>query len=199
MLDVFEFCQSTRFLAGGATQREKQFEFSPKRPWIRRVTDVGDYLDAVTRDPDREVQETPWHVLEERYLDELRGIAGKIKTNGRGSVVEEARKRRSEFSEYFGSVKKTRALADEIGRVTMVDGDRLFRESLMEMPYGHLDTIMMMQTLLPHVEFPLITVMVDAYQEGLLPYGVFNGRLDRTYAGPDVLLCIDPVNLELKG
>ena len=79
-----------------------------------------------------------------------------------------------------------------------IDGERLYRESLMEMPYGHLDTVVWMQELLRQVEFPVITVMVDAYEEGLLPYGVFNGRLDRHYAGPDVLLCIDPANLELK-
>lgn len=118
---------------------------------------------------------------------------------GCGPLLEELERENSEFSNFFGSVRQTKVLATEIGRVTRIDGERLYRESLMEMPYGHLDIVMWMQKLLPQVEFPVLTVMTDAYQEGLLPYGVFNGRLDINYAGPDVLLCINPADLELKG
>ncbi len=198
MLDVFEFCMSSVFLAGGAVDREKHYEFPLKKPWIRRVTHVREYVDAVTRDPHDETQETPWHVFEEMYLNDLNGIVTKVTFNGCGPFLEEKDRMESTFSEHFGAVQQTRQLALEIGRIAQIDGERLYGEALMETPYGHLNIIMWMQELFPKVEFPLITVMVDAYEEGLLPYGVFNGRLDFNYAGPDVLLCIDPANLELK-
>ena len=198
MIDVFELCKSEAFLAGGARESEKHFEFPPKRPWLRRVTDVGEYISSTTHDGGEETTLTPWHVLEERCLGQVREIFSKTRSLGSGVFLDEIKRKRSAFDEHFGTVTKTWDLALKIGHIAEIDGERLYRESLKEASYGHLGLILLMQELLPRVTFPLISVMVDAYEEGLMPYGVFNGSLDKTYAGPDVLLCLDPEALETQ-
>lgn len=195
MVDVFELCKSEAFLSGGAAEREKLFEFPPKRPWLRRVTNVAEYIASTTRDANDEDKLTPWHVLEERRLDSIREIYSKTRMLGIGSLLEDISKKRTAFDEFFATVTKTRDLAMEIGRAAKIDGERLFREALVEAPYSHLQLIQTMQDLLPNVTFPLLEVMLDAFKEGLMPYGVFSGVLDRNYAGPEVLLCLDPAAL----
>lgn len=195
MVDVFELCKSEAFLSGGAAEREKLFEFPPKRPWLRRVTNVAEYIASTTRDANDEDKLTPWHVLEERCLVHIRQIYSKTKTLGTGILLDDINRKRTAFDEYFETVTKTRDLAMQIGRATEIDGERLFRESLMEASYSHLKLILTMQDLLPNVTIPLLSVMSDAFKEGLMPYGVFDGTLDMTYAGPDVLLCLDPAAL----
>jgi len=195
MIDVFELCKSETFLAGGAKEMEKRFEFPPKLPWLRRVTDVNEYIASITPTDSDDPGLTPWHILEEKWLGQLRQLFSKIRSIGTGPIIEDIQKKRSEFDKCFGTVTKTWDLALMIGRAAKIDGERLYRESLREASYSHLALIMTIQDLLPNVTFPLLSVMTDAFIEGLMPYGVFNGLLDETYAGPEVLLCIDPANL----
>ena len=157
MIDVFDLCRSDRFLAGGAQAREKSFEFPPKRPWIRRVTTVDEYLRAVTRDPDDEDEtETAWHILEERYLSELLGVTDKVSTLGCGPFVEELNAKQMALSNLLASTDVTRPLAEKIGRVAQIDGERLLMESLGESPYSHLRVVLLIQELFPQVVFPLV-------------------------------------------
>ncbi|MFG0331940.1 MAG: hypothetical protein ACF8TS_01135 [Maioricimonas sp. JB049] len=198
MPDVFELCRSERFLAGKPSERERSFTFPEQRPWQWRVTSAGEYLEAIRRDPDDEDEErkTSWHVLEERYLAEHVAIVSKIRSLGAGPAVKAIWDRRVELSNLLATDTRIRDVAERIAAHGGIDADRLLGESLGEMPYGHLRAAASLQQLLPEVDFPFIIVLVDAYGEGLLPYGVFDQRLDPNYVGPDVLLCVDPANLD---
>ncbi|QDU39170.1 hypothetical protein Mal4_35060 [Maioricimonas rarisocia] len=197
MPDVFELCRSERFLAGGPSAAERSFEFPGQRPWQWRVTSADEYLEAIRRDLDDEDGErkTPWHVLEERYLAEHVGIVSKIRSLGAGPAVKAIWDRRVKLSNLLATDTRIRDVAEQIAAHGGIDAERLLGESLGEMPYGHLSAAASLQQLLPDVEFPFITVLLDAYGEGLLPYGVFDQSLDPNYVGPEVLLCVDPANL----
>ncbi len=63
------------------------------------------------------------------------------------------------------------------------------------MPYGHLAVAVLASELMPTVRFPVVEVLMDAYSQGLLPFGVYGQQLDPNYVGPNVLLCLNPANL----
>ncbi|MEW4530155.1 hypothetical protein [Maioricimonas sp. JC845] len=198
MSDVFELCRSERFLAGGPSASERSFEFPGQRPWQWRVTSADAYLEAIRRDPEEEDDQrrTPWHILEEQYLAGHVGIVSKVRSLGAGPAVKALWDGRVELSNLLATDLRIRNVAERIAAHGGIDADRLLGESLGEMPYGHLRAALSLQQLLPKVEFPFITVLLDAYGEGLLPYGVFDQRLDPNYVGPEVLLCVDPSNLD---
>lgn len=198
MIDVFALCSSDTFLAGCQTPREKHYAFPGKRPWLRRIVPASEYVLAVTPAKGRENVKTPWHVLEEGHLRYIRRMISDATSLACGERVDEMNRKRLEFSSLFGSVKPMKPLAQSIGQATGIDGDRLYRETLRETPNSHLSVLLSTEMLFPGLTFPFLVVVREAYEEGLFPFGVFDGRLDSSYAGPDVLLCVNPADLEAK-
>lgn len=197
MVSVFELVQSDKYLAGGATELEKSFEFPRKRPWTWRITAVTDYIRAVTV-TEEDVVNTPCHILERYYLGELVGLTDKISFWGSGELLDNAAVNQSRLSNILATEPRIRAVAEKISHVAGVDAEWLLSKSLGELPYDQLSVAMMTQDLFPEVMFPLVAVILDAYEEGLIPFGLHNARLDYNYDGPETLLCIDPLRLTLS-
>lgn len=198
MNDVLQLCRSDIFLSGTVGLCERNFHFPHHRPWMWQTTDVKTYMEAIKRDQNDEddVTETAWHVLENRYLGTLRGVVSQITSHGCGDCIQKAKTGRSELSSVLASDQRLRDLAIRIADVAhSVNPDRLFAESLGESPYSHLSIVLQIGKLVPHVEFPVLTVLCDAYHAGMFPYGVFNMRLDASYDGPEVLMCLNPAAL----
>lgn len=194
-MDVFEFCKSRQFLAGGKVELEKKCDFFDGQVWVRRVTDVNQYLSAIATDPDGGSQVTAWRILKEEYLDYFLGLTGRVFSLGTGEHLKQVRASMMALSELLATDRWTRPLAESIGKITEVDANRLLQESLVDAQYGNLRAIYLSQELLPNVVFPVLALMREAYLEGLYPYGVYDHRISNNYSDPPALLCINPTRL----
>ena len=199
MIDIFELCSSERFLAGSRTPREKSYTFPAKAPWVRQIVPASVYVRSVTKDPAVERPRTAWHVLEEGYLEPIAHLSRELVSLAYGKPADDMKRDRTALSNRLSRPERAKALAANIGQVAGVDGVRLYRESLGEMPYAHLRAALGARILFPDMTFPFLTVLLEAYEEGLLPFGVMNYTLDTSYGGPDILLCVNPLDLNAEG
>lgn len=190
---LFELCQSERFLNGSSDQlAESKFEFEGRKSWEIRVVGADEYLEAIRSNDLEAERETSWHLLHEKHLPSIGLIASRALSIGTGSVISELKKQRSELGRILCTSPKIKQIADKLAVDFGIDSDRLVAENLGEMAFSQLGVMFVVNELMPTIEFPLFTVLWNAYKAGLMPFGVYGWQLDDSYAGPDVLLCIVP-------
>lgn len=191
MMDYIKLVSSTKFLSGASEHSERDFSFPKKKPFRWQVVDVAVFAKSADA-----IHESPNQIaaLEDPCLGVYRGVYGQIMSVGCGELVDAAKAKRNELSEVLSESSQIQGLAERISAEASLDIEAV-SALISEMPYGQLAPAMLMDFLVPSVTFPLLTVLVDAYGEGLFPFGIFNGMFDRNYVGPDIILCLDPSNL----
>ena len=196
--DIIEFCSSEKFLGGNGSCTDKLLEFEHRRPMRWKVYPVETYLDAVVKERNNGL--TPWHVLQEKNIDVLGSAVGTLSHRASGDFFCKLDNSRRSLSELLINNPRIEAFAEKIAESTCHDGNLLYEETLGETPYAQLRVALLLQEMLPDVSFPVITTLLDAYENGLMPFGLYDERFeeDETYDEPEIVMCLDPANLEAK-
>ncbi len=109
---VEPLCESPVFLGGSSGPEERGFDFEEKLPWKWRVVSVDEYLDAVTKRTDNQDRNTPWHILEERHLAEVKAITDRALSVGVGPTIDRLKLIRSQLGQMLSTDQRIRKLAD---------------------------------------------------------------------------------------
>ena len=192
-MNIQDIVESGKLFSGGQVPLERRYTYDQLRPWTSRILNAHSYLTILQKwnsDQPNEVANLS------EYIEELGLAFGRIRAQGTGSSIER-------YDNEFRAVEKRMLnhpgeahLASRVAAVVGQQYEPMIFAHLQGLAFSHLIFSIGSEVLCPGVTFRIVDVLWDSYLSGLVPIGIFDGSLDDNYSGDDILLCLNPSNLE---